>query len=203
MKLYWGPVSCAIEIAALLDEAGMPYEAVKVDTGAGEQHGEAFKAMNPKEKLPVLVRDDGSVITEFPAIAHWIAHTHPAAELWPRDHEDALKASEMMDYTIDTIHGQGFRRVFFPQEFCKDEAHKGAVKDDGKAIASKGFLILSQQLGERPYAGGATFSIADATISYTTRWAQLAKVPLPANIAALAERVGDRPAFKSARETLR
>ena len=202
MKLYWGPFTCAIEIAALLDEAGMPYEAVKVDTGAKEQHGEAFKAINPKGKIPVLVRDDGSVVTEFPAIAHWIAHTHPEANLWPTDHEDALKASEMMDYTVDTIHGQGFRRVFFPHEFCKDKQHEGAVKDDGKAIVAKGYAILSDQLGNRPFAGGDAFSIADATIFYTTRWAKLMKVPIPAPIAALADKVGSRPAFKAAVTTL-
>lgn len=202
MKLYWGPFTCAIEIAALLDEAGMPYEAVKVDTAAKEHHGEAFKAMNPKGKIPVLVRDDGSVVTEFPAIAHWIAHTHPDADLWPTDHEDALKASEMMDYTVDTVHGQGFRRVFFPHEFCKEKSHEAAVKDDGKAIVTQGYSILSKQLGDRPYAGGDSFSIADATIFYTTRWAKLTKVPLPDNIAALAERVGSRPAFRSALSNL-
>ena len=202
MKLYWGPFSCAIEVAALLDEAKIAYEAVRLDTQAGEQRGDAYKAINPKGKIPALVRDDGSVITEFPAIAHWIAHNNPQSNLWPTGSEDALHASQMMDYAIDTLHGQGFRRIFFPQEFCKDDAHKAAVKDDGRAIAAKAYAILSDQLGERPYCGGAAFSIADATIFYTTRWAKLTKVALPDNIAALAENVGARPAFAKAVSTL-
>ena len=196
MKLYWGPFTCAIEIAALLDEAGVAYEAVKVDTGAGEQNGAAFRAINPKGKIPVLVRDDGAVITEFPAIALWIAGTHPEAGLWPSDPEAALKASEMMFYTIGTLHGQGFRRIFFPKEFCKDEAQLGAVKADGRAMATEGFEILAAQLGERPYAAGDAFSIADATIFYATRWAKLTKVPLPASIEALASRGGVAPGLQ-------
>ncbi len=196
MKLYYGPFTCAIEIAALLDEAGVAYEAVKVDTASGEQNGAAFRAINPKGKIPVLVRDDGQVVTEYPAIALWLAAAHPA--LWPSDPQAALLASEMMFYTIGTVHGQAFRRVFFPKEFCKEEAHLSAVKADGKAMAQAGFEILAAQLGERPYAAGDSFSIADATIFYTTRWAKLTKVPLPPSIAALAERVGARPAFKAA-----
>jgi glutathione S-transferase len=202
MKLYWGPFTCAIEIAALLDEANIPFEAVKLDTASGEHRKEPYTTMNPKGKIPALVRDDGSVITEYPAIAHWIAHNNPEAHLWPTESEDALHASQMMDYAIDTLHGQGFRRIFFPHEFCKDDAHKAAVRDDGKAIATKAFGLLSDQLGDRPYCGGETFSIADATIFYTTRWAKLTKVALPVNIAALAEKVGARPAFSKAVSTL-
>ena len=198
MKLYWGPVTCAIEIAALLDEAGVVHERVRVDTGAGEHRGEAFRAINPKGKIPVLVRDDGSALTEFPAIALWIARTRPDARLWPSDPEAELRASQMMFYTIGSVHGQAFRRIFFPQEFCRNEAERGAVKTDGRAMAAAGFEILAAELGERPYAAGEAFSVADAAIFYTTRWARLAKVPLPESIEALAARVGARPAFKAA-----
>ncbi len=202
MKLFWGPFTCAIEIAALLDEAGAAYEAVKVDTGAGEQHGAAFKAINPKGKIPVLVRDDGSTLTEYPAIALWIARTHPRAGLWPSDPEAEARAAQMMFYTIGTLHGQAFRRIFFPKEFCKDEAQLPAVKADGRAMAAEGFAVLAAELGDAPYAAGEAFSIADATIFYTTRWARLTKVPMPAAIEALAGRVGARPAFAKAVATL-
>ena len=179
----------------MLEEAGIPFTDERIDTQGGAQNKATFKSVNPKGKLPALVRDDGVVITEYPTIARWIARTHPEADLVPREAEAEMKASEMMDYTVGTIHGQGFRRVFFPQGFCKDEAHRSAVKADGKAIAAEGFAILGEQLGDRLYAGGETFSIADATIFYTTRWAKLTKVDLPANIAALADRVASRPAF--------
>ena len=202
MKLYWGPRSCAIEIAALLDETGATYEKVKVDTSVREQHGATFRAVNPKGKIPVLVRDDGAVLTEWPAIALWIARTHPDAHLWPRDPEAEARAAEMMVYTVGTLHGQAFRRVFFPQEFCKEDSHRPAVQADGKAMASEGFDILADRLGDRPYAAGEAFSIADAAIFYTTRWAKVTKVPLPATIEALAARVGERPAFAHAVATL-
>ncbi len=196
MKLYWGPNTCAIEIAALLEEAGVAYTDERVDTQVGAQHEAPFRSVNPKGKFPVLVRDDGTTITEFPTIARWIARTHPGANLIPLDADIEMKASEMMDYTVGTLHGQAFRRMFFPQEFCKDEAHRSDVKADGRGMAKDGFDVLSQQLGDRPFAAGEHFSIADAAIFYTTRWAKLVKLELPANIAALSDRVRSRPAFE-------
>jgi glutathione S-transferase len=69
MKLFWGAGSCAIGIAILLEEAGLRYETEQLDLAGGEGRRPAFQAINPKGKVPTLVRDDGSVLTEFSAIA--------------------------------------------------------------------------------------------------------------------------------------
>jgi glutathione S-transferase len=74
-------------------------------------------AANPKGKVPTLVRDDGSVLTEFSAIATWLARTNPSANLLPDDPEIEARAVEAMAYVEGTIHGQGFARVFVPQMF--------------------------------------------------------------------------------------
>ena len=200
MKLYWGSHTCAIGIHALLEEIGLPYEAEKVDTAGGATHTEPFKSLNPKEKVPVLVRDDGTVMTEYGTIARWLAQTKPDKQLLPVDKDAQAHASEMMDYAIGTLHGQAFRRIFFPMEFTKDDAHKDAVKQDGKAMVKKGFDILSEDLGEHPYAAGEVFSIADSALFYTARWAKMTKLYLPANMAAHFERVSARPAFQAALE---
>ncbi len=73
MKLYWEPHTCAIGIHVLLEETGLPYETEKIDVGGGATREPPFLAVNPKGKVPTLVRDDGSVLTEFAAIATWLA----------------------------------------------------------------------------------------------------------------------------------
>ena len=77
MKLYWGPHTCAIGIHILLEEIGEPYETEKVDPAGGQTRQPPFMAVNPKGKVPTLVRDDGSVLTEFSAIATWLARAAP------------------------------------------------------------------------------------------------------------------------------
>ena len=69
MDLYYSPGACSLGIHVLLEEIGKPYGLKKVSLKDGEQYKPEFLSINPKAKVPTLVRDDGSVLTEFPAIA--------------------------------------------------------------------------------------------------------------------------------------
>src|SRR4028119_277176 len=76
MDLYYSPGACSIGIHVLLEEIGKPYTAHKLSFPDREQYKPEFLAINPKAKVPTLVRDDGTVLTEFPAIATWLALTN-------------------------------------------------------------------------------------------------------------------------------
>src|SRR5271167_2901410 len=107
MKLYYAPGACSLGIHVLLEEIGKPYDGVVVSLRQGEQFQPAFTAVNPKSKVPTLERDDGSVLTEFPAIAYWLARTNPGAHLLPEDVESQARALEALDYVVATVHMQG------------------------------------------------------------------------------------------------
>jgi len=85
MKLYYMPGACSIGIHVLLEEIGKPYDLQKIDGAKQEQYGPEFVKLNPKSKVPTLQRDDGSVLTEFPAIATWLARKNPEKGLLPSD----------------------------------------------------------------------------------------------------------------------
>ena len=80
MKLYYAPGACSIGIHVLLEEIGKPYEAERGQSAQGEQYKPPFTAVNPKSKVPTLARDDGSVLTEYPAIAYWLARNQPVRQ---------------------------------------------------------------------------------------------------------------------------
>ena len=69
MKLFYSPGACSLGIHVLLQEIGKPFELEKVELAKGEQFQPPFTSVNPKLKVPVLQRDDGSILTEYPAIA--------------------------------------------------------------------------------------------------------------------------------------
>src|SRR5580658_2755688 len=94
MKLMFAPGSCALGIHLLLEEIGKPYETERVNLQEGAQYKPEFTSVNPKSKVPTLVRDDGSVLTEFPAIAFWLARTNPQANLLPDDPDAQARALE-------------------------------------------------------------------------------------------------------------
>ena len=206
MKLYWGKHTCAIGIHVLLEEIGRPFTLEEVDVLGQENRGEAFKAINPKMKVPVLVRDDGSRLTEYGAIATWLALTNPGKALIPEAIEDRVRAIEIMDHVVGTLHGQAFGRVFMPAKFePKDLLHKAGLgqsstRAEGLAMLRQGFDILDRQLEGRPYAGGQGFSIADTALFYCERWAPEVGVALPPNLAAHLDRMRARPSVRRALE---
>ena len=203
MKLYWGPHTCAIGIHVLLEEIGKPYETEKVDVVGGETAKPAFQAINPKGKVPTLLRDDGSVLTEFGAIATWLARQNPDKHLLPDTPEDEARAIEIMDYAVGTVHTQAFSRIFAPAKFePKDLVHgtlglgQSSTKDEGRTMARKGLDILAVALAGKPYAGGSRFGIADAALFYVERWAPMVDISLPPVLAAHLERMKGRPAVQ-------
>ena len=195
MKLFYAPGACSIGIHVLLEEIGKPYELHKLDLRGGEQYKPPFVELNPKSKVPTLQRDDGSVLTEFPVIAHWLGETHPEAGLMLPDKEAALRASEAMDYAVSTIHMQGFSRLFRPTNYSPSGADEDAVKARGKELVEKGFNILAHALGSHDYIGGS-FSIADAALFYVEFWgATRMGMTLPAPLDKHFERLTARPAI--------
>jgi glutathione S-transferase len=194
MKLYYAPGACSLGIHVLLEEIGKPYETAPVNLREGAQYKPDFTAINPKSKVPTLERDDGSVLTEFPAIAYWLAATNPGAKLLSTDPDAQARALEAMDYVVATLHMQGFGRLFRPSGFGPSAADEDAVKARGNEILAKGFALIDKKLDGKDYITGA-FSVADAALFYVEFWAVgRFGMTLPPNCAAHYERMKARPA---------
>ena len=67
LKFFYSGAPNPTKVALFLEEAGLPYEALPVDTRKGDQHEPAFLALNPNAKVPVIV-DDGMVVFDSNAI---------------------------------------------------------------------------------------------------------------------------------------
>ncbi|MGJ9420676.1 glutathione S-transferase family protein [Massilia sp. CMS3.1] len=201
MKLYWGPHTCAIGIHILLEETGAQYETEKLDIERGDTKNAPFVDINPKGKVPTLVCNDGTVLTEFGAIATWLARTYPEAHLLLSSPMEEARAVEVLEYVEGTIHGQGYARMINPKAFAPMDAvqeaqHLGRVKQQGKEIIDAGFAILDKQLRPFPFAVGNKLSIADAALFYVERWAPGKGITLPPNVQAHFEHMLARPAVQ-------
>ncbi len=196
MKLYYAPGACSIGIHVLLEEIGKPYETVKLDIRNGESQRPPFTEINPKGKVPTLVRDDGAVVTEYPAIAQWLAERFPKAGLLPKDEEAKLRAAEATDYCVATIHMQGFSRVFRPGAFAPSESDHEAVKARGRELMEKGYALMDKQLAGKEWVAGG-FSYGDSALFYVEYWgAKRLGMQLPAHCASHLDRMLARPAVQ-------
>jgi glutathione S-transferase len=196
VKLYYSPGACSLGIHVLLEEIGKPYQTEAVNLREGAQYQPAFTSINPKSKVPTLARDDGSVLTEFPAIAYWLARNNPDKKLLPDDAEGQARALEALDYVVATLHMQGFSRIFRPENYSPNAADQEKVKARGKEIFEKGLSLVDKQLAGKEYVTGS-FSIADAALFYVEFWgAARLQIKLPPNCEAHYKRMLARPAVQ-------
>ena len=197
MKLYYGPGACSIGIHVLLEEIGKPYQAEAVNLRDGAQYKPPFTTMNPKSKVPTLERDDGSILTEFPVIARWLARQNPQANLLPKDEEADTRAMEAMEYVVGTMHGQGFARLFRAERFAPSASDQDAVKATGREMVENGFAVIDKALAGKKYIAGNDFSVGDAALFYVEFWAaKRLGMKLPANCAAHYDRMMGRPSVQ-------
>jgi len=197
MKLYYAPGACSIGTHFLMEEMGLSYDSGRLDLKQGDQFKPGYLDVNPKAKVPALVRDDGSLLTEFVAIAFWLGRTYPEKGLLPEGTEAEARTLELLDYVVSTVHMQGFSRIFRPAKFTPSEADHDWVREQGKAVVTKAMGILSDRLGEAEFIMGDRLTLADTALFYVLFWAvDRVKLEVPGNLAAYYARLRARPAAR-------
>ena len=195
MKFYMTPGSCSTGIHILLEECGLIFEVTIVNLLAGDQYKADYAAINPKGSIPALVLDDGTVLTEFSAIAWWLARSYPKRKLLPENLIDEVQTLSVMNHVVHTLHTQGFARIFTTERFAPSSSDHESVKAQGRQIIDKAFTIVDRELVGRQYVV-SHFTIADAALFYVEFWADRIGIPLPANCQAHYRRMLTRPAVR-------
>ena len=168
MKLYFLPGACSIGIHALLAEIGQPFEIEKA-ARPGTQEFEAYKRINPKGKVPALIRNDGSLLTEFPVVALYLARMNPKRELIPTDIEGEIRVLEMTEHLVSAVHMQGYTRARRPEKFAPSESDHSAVKAQGLGIFQAGLDRAEKQINGKDWLF-EKLSIADFALFYLEHW---------------------------------
>lgn len=166
MKFYMTPGSCSTGIHILLEALELPFEAWILNLPAGDHRKPEYLAINPRGTIPTLVPDDGPPLTDFRAIALWLAGHHPRARLLPDDPALAARAVELLDFALGQLHGEGFRRIFTAERYLAEPGAR--ARDDvvahGRQIVTQAFEALDQRLPAEGYAVGRHFTVADAAL---------------------------------------
>jgi len=198
MKLFYSPGACSLGIHILLEETGAPYELALVNLREGQQFSPGFRDVNPKGKVPALVLAEGQVLTEFPAIAFWLAMSFPQARLIAAgDLRAQARALELMDYVVATVHMRGFTLARLPQKFADTPEAQARVRQAGLGVVNEGLANLAASLGDRDWFVD-DFSIADAAAFYVLNWAVGELRDIPENLVAFHRRMLARPAVARA-----
>jgi glutathione S-transferase len=197
MKFFHSPGSCSDGILLLLQELHIEFKTEIINLKKGMQHDPAFLVINPKGKVPSLLLEDGSTLTEFQTIAYWLVATFKKSNLWPDTLEKQAQTLEVLDFIVGSVHMRGFTFVKMPKKFQLDEKGTEDLRSFGRSEAEKGLKHLGSILGTSKYLFG-NFGVADAALFYVLQWAEQEKIPHSNNLKEFLERVRGRPAFQQA-----
>jgi glutathione S-transferase len=193
MKLFYAPGACSLSPHIVLNEAGLKFDKVKVDTKSKAMEGGDYRSINPLGYVPALELDDGTILTEGPAIVQWIADKVPDKKLAPANGSlERTKLQSWLNFISTELH-KGFSPLFNP-------SMPDAAKQFFRERLATRFQHLDKHLADNDYLMGKSFSVADAYLFTVSNWAAHTGVDLSgfANVLAYRKRVGARAAVQAA-----
>ena len=188
MKLYYATGACSLADRISLHEAGLvaEFEKVYLETKTTET-GADFLVINPKGYVPVLVLDSGDIITENIAVLAWIASQAP--DLAPAGPLGHIRLLEALAFISTEIH-RGFK------QFVTLGAREQERMNAADAISNR-FALIARNLGDL-YLLGSRFTVADAYLFVTLRWAIQFGVTIPGPLMQYFQRVIERDSVQEA-----
>ena len=204
IRFYYHPTPNPAKVALFIEEAGLPYETVPVDTSKGEQHSTAFRTVNPNGKVPAIVDTDGPGgkevrVFDSTAILIYLAEKTAAFLGRPEERGELLSWLLFLGSGLGPFSGQA---VHF--QFAAPEGLDYAV-NRYRREAERHYQVLEDHLEGRTWIVGDTYSIADMSAwGWLDRAARVRKGaedplgPYP-NLKRLFEAVDSRPAVARAR----
>ncbi len=166
--LYAFPFACSFAVRATLIQQDVPFAVVQVPRGPGRKVADdALAALNPKRKVPTLVRPDGEVLTEIVSV---LVELDEAVARSPRERREVR---EWLCFAATELHQQVLGPAFDPH------LPDGAIDDVHDRLLPPLLVHLKETLGAGPVVG-ETPSVADAYLTWAVmllrnRWPEDAR----------------------------
>lgn len=164
-KVYGDVISGnCYKVKLILELLGQPYQWVPVDILKGETRSEAFLALNPNGKIPVLELEDGTTLWESNAILNFLAEGSDLLPSEPRLRTQVLQWQFFEQYS----HEPYVAVARFIKRYQGMPAERAEEYQVCLVRGYKALRVMEQQLSRTPYLVGDAYSIADiALYAYT------------------------------------
>ena len=201
IKFYYSLAPNPMKVALMLEETGLAYEAIPVDTRKGEQHAPAFTTINPNAKVPVIVDGDGeSAATVFDSNAILLYLAEKSGQFLPENTPAAR--GQMLSWLMFIASGIGpftGQCVHF-KHFAPEPKDYAVNRYDFEAW--RHWNLIEAQLAKTGYMVGASYTLVDMALWGWARAVPFALGPeayakLP-HVKRLLDEINARPAAQRA-----
>jgi glutathione S-transferase len=203
MKLYdIGAAPNPRRVRIFLAEKGIEIPLEPVNLMTLEQYSDGFTEINPMQRVPVLVLDDGTAIAESLAICRYFEEIKPEPNLFGATPLEAAQV-EMWNRRIE-LHFYGpvstaFRHIN-PSMATREVPQFPEFGESNRPKAEKFVALLESELGKRPYIAGDRFTVADILAMTTIDFMRVIKLKLTPEMKHLSRwhnAVSSRPSAKA------
>lgn len=199
LTIWGGATARSMRAHWMAHELGLEYEAKLIGSRTGETQTEAFRALNPKEKIPVLV-DDDLVLTESAAIVTYLSDTYgkdsglvPAPYTRERALYNQWNSFIQMELDAHTLYVLRKHRDLAGLYGEAPAAVSTAIEGFHKQVA-----VAEQALSGSDFLVGDRFTGADLMMTTTLKWAIAYEVDLAPRLIQYSELHAARPAYRKA-----
>jgi len=177
MKLYLMKGACSLATHIALLWAKAPHE-IQVLTHAALREKE-FLTLNPKGAVPVLMTDDGSVLTESLAILQFLAESFPKARLGATtgDPYSQARLNESLAELVSETH-KAWSPVFVPNRFVTKSANEEDARQAAFRQLDVQYARLDQTMHGKNWRLFDRRTVADAYLYVMCTWKDQTPTPL-------------------------
>ena len=159
IDLHMWPTANGKKIAIMLEECGLPYNAIPVNINKGDQFTPEFLAMNPNNKMPVIVdydvEGDPLTIFESGAILQYLGEK--TGMLLPKDTRGKYQVLQWLHWQIGGLGPAAGQAHHFLQ-YCPEKVEYAMTRF--KNEVARLYKVMDTQLSSQDYLAG-DYSIAD------------------------------------------
>ncbi|MEI8700224.1 glutathione S-transferase family protein [Mesorhizobium sp. M6A.T.Ce.TU.002.03.1.1] len=170
--LYGIPAGSSMGLVAAFERVGQPYRLCRVDMLA-EMKNDAYASINGRQETPVLITDQGKVLTETMAIAAWLEarDTQRRISFDPRSPE-ADRMHQLMAF-VNTGFTAAFTPLWAAYEMESAEpVLLATLRDFGRKAVTERHDRLEAMIADTDFLVDDRLTLADTTLIGVARWAE-------------------------------
>lgn len=174
--LYGVPAGSSMGLIAALEWLGLPYRLTRVDM-LGEMREPSYARINARHETPVLITDEGHVVTETMAIAAWLEARDAERRISfdPRS-PDSDRMHQFLAF-INTGFTSAFSPLWIAMEMDPPEpAQQAALRRFGHEAVIERHDKLEAMLDDKPFLLGERPTLADGVLVGVARWLEFHEV---------------------------
>jgi glutathione S-transferase len=198
LKLYYAPQSRAVRSRWALEEAGVPYELVRMDLSKKEQKQPEYLRIHPLGVVPALVDGETSII-ESVAICMHVADRFPEKKLAPPLGSVERGLYYQWCMFVTATFEQRLVQYLSHTRWLPDAQQNPELADAAKKQLGATLQVVNDALEGRDYLVGSAFSMADVVVGSGLIWASLMGIGEGyANVQRYNKQLMQRPGFMKA-----